>query len=928
MKTNTTRASSGNSALQCPRCFESYHHVSRMPKVLSCGHTICHLCLSQSFDGWKNRNRYSSANEPMKCPECNSSTKIQTELDLHNVPTNKALLNPHTTHNIGVKMENGTGNNQGLPVCCCRKDGNQCNNTAVYKCSTCKDTMGYWCGLHEMNTHRVESRFNDHICRRIDENSISANDSFCMSRHCQKCETQQYTRYCTVHDEALCTECALDHAVRDPKCDKVERILAVTTQRRSAVETLIDEYISKVSTVSAKNEECIDNIEHTFNDSRREIENALSEFEAVKIQLEEYAKQRIDDVKQKEQSVFIERSKVITSTSEELSLLRSEYHQFDRPELSENPSIIQPLRMLEHRLNHTLHAAVPHATLHMVNSDSACATIRSTGKKCVERIAEITNLTSKLMQDNSAHISLLQSPSTSSHANAFVNEQPSIQRAGIGKQTRNRKRKTNDRQNVDREGSTASSREHVNGLPHYSASTFSLSIARMDTHDESAGSMGDDAKDSLHSSSNLNGVHNSSVSSQPMSITSPEGLSIRDLQDHIYMNASTLGASFFYELMDKKYNIEWYYADDMQSFYPNAPRDNLKWHRENYNIDYYQRFRLGNDILSRSVVYACLTKSNDRRNKPTYKYAIAIGVKNHTKDDKEELFQALRLKPIKTMKNSDMDTIIDIIKGSTVNLREVIKRDFVTPIQPQSMEFNKLRDEAFRNLLSSNKLDSSSLISLVKWFEDNECRVYHLHGLIYGNGEEECNEGWNCEKFEELRKSNWNLSDDFLSRSIGQMALLKVANEEHNQTSYQISFALLVYRHTKSDLNQIRKEVDKSAKADVVDINGLARLTAYLSDDTIYGDDIKMRAPLTLFKYDMLVSRHNRFPHSDMSFDHHYQRFPRYQHTKHKHVLQFKDSVWGECNVCSKEKDDIFYGCSECDWDSCISCVKKDYNLA
>ena len=81
----------------CPICQERYNNTRKIPKMLSCGHTICQECLiSQKNILHDNR-----------CPLCRQNQSLD---NIDNLPTNRLvydlLYNPQQEEQIFVKEKN------------------------------------------------------------------------------------------------------------------------------------------------------------------------------------------------------------------------------------------------------------------------------------------------------------------------------------------------------------------------------------------------------------------------------------------------------------------------------------------------------------------------------------------------------------------------------------------------------------------------------------------------------------------------------------------------------------------------------------------------------------------------------------------------------------------------------------------------------
>ena len=56
-------------ATECTVCMEQFDEEDRCPRLLACGHTFCHICLTQLLDS-------SAKDDALTCPKCRQENPV------------------------------------------------------------------------------------------------------------------------------------------------------------------------------------------------------------------------------------------------------------------------------------------------------------------------------------------------------------------------------------------------------------------------------------------------------------------------------------------------------------------------------------------------------------------------------------------------------------------------------------------------------------------------------------------------------------------------------------------------------------------------------------------------------------------------------------------------------------------------------------
>ncbi|KAH7702372.1 leucine Rich Repeat family protein [Aphelenchoides avenae] len=161
--------------LECPVCLDVFDE----PKLLNCGHTVCHTCVNKvvaAQPAWANASK-ERGQKCIKCPECNKETEI---------PPGGLATNYRLVGKWKLKAEIYFVCRAQKPlvdVCACSGCGEQASVTKMYTCETCQETLNtkpIWvcagCALKQHRNHAL-SECNKATQQQIQETCQGIADS-------------------------------------------------------------------------------------------------------------------------------------------------------------------------------------------------------------------------------------------------------------------------------------------------------------------------------------------------------------------------------------------------------------------------------------------------------------------------------------------------------------------------------------------------------------------------------------------------------------------------------------------------------------------------------------------------------------------------------------------------------------------------------
>ena len=180
--------------INCPNCHEQYTlHGDKLPKVLSCLHSLCLKCCQELINVTIVQNDKENANDILSCTICNEKTIINNEVnDVQQLPNHYPLINELTQ--LVLK------NLKDIGVIC-----NNCdeNKQAHWKCLHCDECFNSFCddcnkqhgSLKALRSHRVIT-MSEYIER-------SQNALIRCNIHDEECDI-----FCKDCDVTTCRSCA------------------------------------------------------------------------------------------------------------------------------------------------------------------------------------------------------------------------------------------------------------------------------------------------------------------------------------------------------------------------------------------------------------------------------------------------------------------------------------------------------------------------------------------------------------------------------------------------------------------------------------------------------------------------------------------------------------------------------------------------
>lgn len=108
--------------LECPICFETYNQSQLRPKLLQCGHTVCHTCLEKLLANTING---------VRCPFCSKVSRMSSISQLADNLTVLKILDCTTSSGATAAFLMCT-------ACCHRLPRHYCHNCATVLCELCK----------------------------------------------------------------------------------------------------------------------------------------------------------------------------------------------------------------------------------------------------------------------------------------------------------------------------------------------------------------------------------------------------------------------------------------------------------------------------------------------------------------------------------------------------------------------------------------------------------------------------------------------------------------------------------------------------------------------------------------------------------------------------------------------------------------------
>lgn len=236
------------SAFECSLCFEEYDEVNHCPRLLSCGHTFCCLCLQKILK-----------NGCIECPQDRKSIFVAE--GVHVLPKNFSLLDVISSKSM--KAGNLCGSLCGV----CHDE----QHSAEWYCYDCKQAM---CQVVAKTHCKLQACMNHTVVSLTD----GINNHPSASALCEE-HNQSYRYFDNECQRLICIDCfALSHS--NHKCSSLNDAAASI---KAEVLALCDEAEKNASKIRAANERVANVFEclrHHHNEAIQRLEDDFAQVRA------------------------------------------------------------------------------------------------------------------------------------------------------------------------------------------------------------------------------------------------------------------------------------------------------------------------------------------------------------------------------------------------------------------------------------------------------------------------------------------------------------------------------------------------------------------------------------------------------------------------------------------------------------------------
>ena len=252
---------------ECLICFEHYNDQSKCPRMLSCGHSFCQICLERLLHG-----------NTIDCPKCRNPVAVPS--GVQGLSKNFALLD--IVNETAPKQDAGNTGHTGANECeaCDEK------HPAAFICLDCKENM---CKT-AAQIHKRSKLSRDHrvvTFKELKENPQLASVSVLCPEH-----NDQFRFFDENCGRVICRDCyALNH--NGHKCVIVAEAASKYRQEMMALVTKASTQVEKIKAAKDQVEKEFNSMEKACRERRAEIEGFFREVRHIFL------------IREKEQTVFL-----------------------------------------------------------------------------------------------------------------------------------------------------------------------------------------------------------------------------------------------------------------------------------------------------------------------------------------------------------------------------------------------------------------------------------------------------------------------------------------------------------------------------------------------------------------------------------------------------------------------------------------------